>query len=139
MEKYSNEHADLCFYKSSLKGAVQDYVISFREQEKAIEPIIDKTLTLVKQLFDKFKDKYVKARLIAKINYFHVNDKDTVDIQSYHFPSYRAEAVYDVEDFFTRHLMKIVSRLDTFNANGSNLLIDRIEHIHIALTILKWV
>ena len=135
MEKYSNEHADLCFYKSSLKGVVQDYVISFHEEEKVIEPIIGKTLMLVKQLFEKYKEHTIRARLIAKVNYHHLNDKQEVDdTRSYHFPSYQVEIVNDVEDFFTRHLMKIVSRMDSFNANGSNLLIDRIEHIHIALT-----
>ena len=135
METFSNEYADLCLHKTSLKGVVRDYVITFHECERAIEPIIGKTLTLVKQLFETCKGKTIRARLIAKVNYHHINDKQEVDdTRSYHFPSYQVEIVNDVEDFFTRHLMKIVSRMDSFNANGSNLLIDRIEHIHIALT-----
>ena len=83
MEGLCNEHATLCFHKSSLKNVVQDYVISFNEEEREIEPLIDKTLYLVKQLFDKFPNKTVYARVIAKVNYFHINsNKDIIKTRS---------------------------------------------------------
>ena len=135
METFSNKHATLSLYKSSLKGSVHDYMLSFYDRETAIESIIGKTLALFQQLYDKYKP--MRARLIARINYLHINDKqDVVDNRSYYFPSYQAEVVTDIEDFITRHLMKIVSRIDQFTANGSNLLLNRIEHIHMSLTVL---
>ena len=137
MDGICNEHAKLCFHKSSLKNVVQDYVISFNEEEKEIAPLIDKTLYLVKQLFERFPNKTVYARIIAKVNYFHINaHKEIIESRSYYFPSYQAEVVNDVEDFLIRHLTKIASRMNTFNANGSNLLIDKIEYLYIPLTML---
>ena len=54
----------------------------------------------------------------------------------YHFSSYQSEKVYDVNDFFERHMTKIASRFDSFNTNGSNLLIKNIAHIHVLLTLV---
>ncbi len=133
-EPLSNEFGKLCFWRQSLKGVVQDYCISFNEEEKDIELVVGKTFDLVKQLFQKFDRRNIKARLIAKINFAHLANE--VDIRSYHFPSYQAEVVYDIEEFFRSHMAKIASRLDTFNERGSNLLILNIEHIHLALSMM---
>ncbi len=138
-ETLSNEFGNLCFYKESLKGVVQDYVISFHEKEKDIELVVGKTQSLVKQLFQKLDSIYfkrVKARLIAKIKFIHIGDQ--ADIRTYHFTSYQAEVVNDVDEFFVRHMLKIASRLDLFNNRGSNLLIDSIEHIHIRVSFLSY-
>lgn len=133
MGSYSNNFGDLTFYKSSLKGTVQDFVVSFNDNFTDIESIIDETFELVKHLFDKFID--FKARLIAKVNYFHLNEyQKIISERSYHFPSYQSENVINAQDFFTRHMAKIASRMDAFHTNGSNLIIDKIEHIHIAIT-----
>ncbi len=132
-DNFSNEFGKLCFYKSSLKGKVQDYVISFNEHQTQFELILGDTLNLVQMLFEKFKDKIIKARLIAKVRFLN----KVGDIYYHHFPSYQAEIVYDVNDFFIRHMEKIASRLDNFNEKGSNLLIDSIDHIHIALTFIS--
>ena len=132
-ETFSNEFANLCFRKESLKGVVQDYVISFNEKERDIEVVVGKTFGLVKELYQKLEGKNIKARLIAKINFANVSNED---IRSYHFPSYQAELVYDIEEFFRSHMTKIASRLDAFNKRGSNLLILNIEHIHLALSFI---
>ena len=47
-----------------------------------------------------------------------------------------SEKVYDVNEFFVRHMTKIASRLDSFNVNGSNLLLKNIAHVHVVLTLL---
>ena len=136
MEPICNDYGELDFYKESLKGVVQDYVISFNAKERDIQMIVDKTLDLIQLLFNKFRNETVRARLIAKVNFIHVNDEQQiVENRSYHFPSYHSEVVRDVNDFFIRHMMKIATRMETFHANGSNLIIDNIEHIHIALSI----
>ncbi len=132
-EPLSNEFANICFWRQSLKGAIQDYCISFNEEEKDIELVVGKTFGLVKQLFQKFEKRSLKARLIAKINFIHLGNE--IDIRSYHFPSYQAESVCHPEEFFRNHMTKIASRLDVFNERGSNLLILNIEHIHIALSL----
>ena len=140
MEKVTEELCDqhgtcrLSFWRESLKGLVQDYCIHFKE-ERHIEFVVDKALGLVKQLFEKLKweRRIIKARLIAKINFTHLVHGDDI---SYYFASYQAEVVNDVEDFFIRHMQKIASRLETFNYKGSNLVINNIDHLHIALSMI---
>ena len=140
MEKVTEELCDqhgscrLSFWRESLNGVVQDYCIHFKK-ENDINLVVDKAFGLVKQLFEKLKweEKNIKARLIAKINFTHLVNEDDI---SYYFPSYRAEEVNDVETFFISHMQKIASRLEAFNCQGSNLIINNIDHLHIALSMI---
>ena len=134
---FANDFCDLNFHKQSLKGRVQDYVISFYENQTDFSAILDKTLDLFLKLYENFNDQRILVRLIAKLNFYHMNEASGVrEERSYHFTSYSSETVDDPYKFFHRHMQKIVSRLDSFNANGSNLLIKNIEHIHIQITSL---
>ena len=131
---FHNEYGCLAFHKASLKGVIQDYVIHFHEDESDMQLVIAHASDLFQQLMDTFKDRKVFARLIAKINFFHLNnDQEVISERSYHFPSFSSEEVIDAGDFFKLHMLKIASRLDSFNANGSNLLIKNIQHIHMQL------
>lgn len=63
------------------------------------------------------------ARLIAKVNMIHFNTTTNETCErSYHFASYKSEIVDDCNEFYQRHMMKIASRMDSFNQNGSNCL-----------------
>ena len=138
MSSFINSHACLSHHKTSIRGKVQDYVISFNENQHDLNEIVNQTSQLVEQLFSSFSGKRVSGRLIAKVNFTHFNSEtQQVSNRAYHFPSYATEEVNDVEDFFIRHMMKIASRMDSFNVNGSNLVIKNIEHIHIQLTFLS--
>ena len=130
---FSNDCGNLSFHRESLKGVIQDYVIKFNEGQVDIQGIIADTYELFVQLMGKFKDKAVKARLVAKILFSHIG-KDKVEIRSYHFTSYGAEFVYDPKEFFERHMMKISQRLGDFNLHGSDLVFKTISHIHIQLS-----
>lgn len=133
-----NDFAKICYHSQSLRGAVQDYIISFEENVSDIRDVIDKTYDIFELLMNKVKDNVVKARLIAQVNYLRMNDKhEEIGQEDYHFASYQAECVYDTKEFYTRHLTKIATRLDEFHQNGSRLLINRIKHIHIALTVCR--
>ena len=135
MGMISNDCAYLDFYKQSLKGRVQDYVISFYDNPNDFDAVLMRTSTLFQRLIETFSNKRISARLVAKVNFEHINNiSGNTEERSYHFPSYSNEDVIDPYDFFVRHLQKIVSRLDTFNSSGSNLLLKNIEHIHIHLT-----
>ena len=132
---FANDICDLNFHKQSLKGRVQDYVISFYENQTDFLTILDKTLDLFLKLYENFSNKRVFVRLIAKLNFYHMNDASGVrEERSYHFTSYSSEPVDEPYKFFNRHMQKIISRLDLFNANGSNLLIKNIDHIHIQIS-----
>ena len=138
MSTFSNSFASLSYYKSSLKGTVEDYVISFNATQFVIEDTIWETSELVHKLIASFKGKRVFGRLIAKINFVHFNSEtNQEEIRHYHFPSYRAEEIEDVDEFFVGHMTKIASRLDTFTSNGSNLVIKNIERIHIQLSVFN--
>lgn len=135
---FSNDCAYLNFHKQSLKGRVQDFVISFYNKPNDFNSILDETSDLFQKLWEEFSSKRFLARLIAKVNFEHINvTSGETEERSYHFPSYKSEEVNNPHDFFVKHIEKIVSRLDAFNSNGSNLLIKNIEHIHIQLSFIN--
>lgn len=131
---YSNECGTLSFHRQSLKGRIQDYVIKFHKDEKDIDLMINDTYDLFFELIEQFKEKIVKARLVAKIHFHHFGKDEEVDDRFYHFGSYSSEVVNDPRQFFERHMMKISQRLSNFNVHGSNLVIKTISHIHIQLS-----
>ena len=136
---FRNDCAYLKFHKQSFKGMIQDYQISFNEEQNDIEKIVPLTLSLFQQFVKSVEDKSpLRARLVAKVNFIHVNPKtNEVEERAYHFTSYRMELVLDVEDFYQRHMEKIAERLHTFNQNGSNLLMKNIAHIHLQCDFLN--
>ena len=84
---------------------------------------------------EKFQDKQVKARLIAKVNYSRLNDShEKVRKADYHLGSYCVEEVLNTDDFYEKHILKIISRMDSFQQNGSRLIFNAISHIHIRMT-----
>ena len=127
----------LCHHKTSLNDVVQDFILKFNAKQSNIDDIVLETVDLIQQLIASFNGKRVKARLIAKVNFTHLNPVINDETNRYyHFPSYQAEKLEDVEDFVVRHMTKIARRIDAFNHEGSNLVIKNIEHIHIQLTVL---
>ena len=137
---FRNDCAYLNFYKQSLKGRIHDYQISFNEEQTQIEKIVPLTLDLFQQFIKSVEDKpFLHARLVAKVNFIHANPMtDKTEERSYHFASYKCEPVFDVEEFYQRHMLKIVERLHKFNQNGSNLLMKNIAHIHIQCSFMNF-
>ena len=131
-----NDRCKLEFHKQSVRGYVRDYVISFNDNEFSIEEVIDDSYDLFDKLMETFKDKMVKARLIAKIEFAAINDGKETEVRHYHFTSYQAEFVEDRKEFFQRHMLNKASRLKEFNQNVSNLVMKRICDCHIAVSIL---
>ena len=137
--EFENSSGKLCLHRQSLKGAVQDYIISFNGKVSDINMVVGKTFDLFQQLMNQFKDTHrVKARLVAQVNYLRLDeDHETVANDDYHFASYGSEEVLDVDEFYQRHLSKVSSRMDSFHQNGSRLMINHIRHIHIQLAMIK--
>ena len=137
-ETITNEFGNLCLHRRSTRGVVQDYIVTFDQEESDIKSVIDKSYDLFEQLMNHFKDVWVKVRLIAQVNYVRMNDQhEVIGQEDYHFASYQAEEVYNPKDFYERHMAKIASRMDGFHQRGSRLLLNRFKHIHIALTVCK--
>ena len=134
---FRSECAYLGFYKQSLNGRVRDYIVSFNENQTEILDLLEMTWELFEQLVQSFPPhKLLRARLVAKVNFIHVNSvTNEMEQRCYHFASYKTELVIDPDDFYKRHMTKIASRLDEFNRSGSNLMIKNIEHIHILFSI----
>ena len=133
----SNEFCTLRFHKQSLRGAVQDYIIYFKDSQFDLEICLTRTLDVFTELIDHFKDDIIKARLIANVNYIRFNDDSDEESVNYHFGSYSQEFVHDATEFYERHMQKIISRMDSFHMNGSSLLLKKINHIHIAISKLR--
>ena len=135
-EPIVNHFGSLGLHRRSTRGVIQDYIITFNEEESDIEGVIDKTYDLFENLMHHFKDSWVKARLIAQVKYLRLNERhEEIGQEDYHFASCRAEEVDDAKEFYVRHITKIASRMDSFHQNGSRLVLNRIKHIHIAITI----
>lgn len=131
----TNHVAQLAFHRQSLKGAVMDYIIHFDNEEVDIETIEKKTFDLFEKLCEIYKTKSMKGRLIAQVEYIRINSlNESIAKEEYHFASYSAEYIFDPISFYSRHMQKIASRMDSFHENGSSLLLNRIKHIHIALS-----
>ena len=130
---FANKETTLCLYKQALHGICQDYVIKFNQEQNDIEGVIPLALDLVQEVVRnrQIEDKMVKGRLVAVVRYIREKDNDVV--RTYH-PSFQSETIYDVEEFFIRHMMKIAQRMEEFNNKGSNLCIKDIEEIHLHLT-----
>lgn len=132
----TNEFGELCFYQQSLRGKVQDYIINFDEKEFDIEAMVYKTYDLFQTLLQHFNNRYVKARLIAQVNFFRMNEQhEVIGNEDYHFASYSLETVENPKIFYERHMNKIISRMDMFHERGSRLMISHIKHIHIKLAV----
>ena len=133
---FSNDCGILNFHRQSLKGVVQDYVITFHKEQIDMESIIDNTNSLFLDLMKTFTDKIVMGRIVAKIHFNHIG-KEEIEDRFFHFGSYSMEVVENPNEFFKRHMSKIAERLNAFNCHGSNLVIKTISHIHIQLTLKK--
>ena len=139
MESVSNDSGTLRHYKSSIRGIVQDYIITFNSEECDIHCVVDKTYELFEKLIQHFQESNlsISCRLVAKVNFLHVNEvTDEISERSYFFPSFKTEVIVgDVLEFYRTHMLKIAKRLDYFHTNGSNLQIKNIESIHLLLTL----
>lgn len=134
----SNDSASIELYKQCFKGLIKDYIINFHEEQTDMELVLNRTLSLFLNLINSKDFKVTKARLVAKVRFVHVNQiTNEMEERLYHFPSYQAETVIDANEFYQRHMRKIASRIESFNQNGSNLLIKNIAHVHILLTTLS--
>ena len=107
-----------------------DYKLSFYEKQLEPTDVIEIVTVLLQHLFHTLRGQTIRGRLIAAVKYLHVNEiQEKLSERVYYFPSYNSKEVEDVEDFVSRHLCKIASRMDLFSKNGSNLLIQNIENI----------
>ena len=68
---------------------------------------------------------------LQKVKFLIVNQQTRkLDERSYHFPLHFCEKVYDMQDFYERHMTKIAEHLHDFN-EVRNLLIKYIGHSHL--------
>ena len=130
----SNDFGTVCLYKTSLNKRVIDYAISFNGDEHDFDLLIHKTYDLFMAIMKQHEGKRIFGRLVAKVNFIHVDLNEDDNVRSYHFPSYATHEIEMPHDFFNRNMMKIASRLNDFNKEGSNLLLKNIEHIHILIS-----
>lgn len=140
MSVVANDYGKINLSKSGFNGILRDYTLKFNEKEMNIDLVLNESLELIQQLFQMLQhpNKRIKARLIANVSYYHVDGVNKIiEERTYHFPSYSAEEVYDVEEFFVRHMQKIISKMDSFHINGSNLVINQIQHIHIPISFIN--
>ena len=131
-EVITNEFCRLCLHKEGMKGRLQDFIISFETEPVAIDQVLGWTHSIFRQLMQKYELGTVKARLVACVRYERLNDRhEVIGTERYHFGSYSAEHVDDIDDFYARPMQKIALRMDVFHANGSRLRIQGIEAVHI--------
>lgn len=134
MSLSSNKYGNLCLHKTTFSKRVSDYQINFKEVEVDFNLLLHKTFDLFLTVMTRYKNHHVLGRLIAKVNFIHTNSNGVEQERSYHFPSFKAHEIEEPLFFFKANMMKIVERLDTFNKEGSNLVLKNIEHIHILIT-----
>ena len=136
MDSIFNNYGKLCHHKTSIRGVLQDYIITFNEEECDIKCVIEKTYDLFEKLIGNFQHKIILCRLVANVNFIHKNEvTGELTERFYYFPSSRSEVVENELEFYKSHMNKIANRLEFFHVNGSNLQILNIQSIHIQLTV----
>ena len=133
---YNNEDITLSLHKECFGGAAQDFVMRFKKRETSIEDIVSISSNVVKQVIEMYqrKRKVVFGRLVARVVYTPIHSEEPV---VYYHPSYQSERIQNAEDFYTRHMMKVVQRMDKFNREGSNLIIENIDEIHLHFSLVN--
>lgn len=134
----SNDVADVCEYKTSLKGMFTDYIVTYHRDEMDIVFVLNSTYELFLSIIGLYNKHDVAGRLVAKVNFLQLNQETNEEtVYPFHFTSLKTEQIFDPKDFFTRHMYKIAERLDNFCSEGSNLILKNISHVHIHITKLK--
>lgn len=129
----SNDHAKLRHHKSSLRGTVTDFIITFNDEETSADIIVEIASNLFVSLCESFNGKRLKGDLCAKVRYLRCK---TGKEDSYFHASTPCEDVNNPVQFFKEHMLRIGVRIDKMNHLGSMLLILAIEEIHIRLGVL---
>ena len=57
----TNKFGKLCLHKRSKLGVIQDYIISFKENDSTIEGVLSKTLDLFQDLIQHFENETLKC------------------------------------------------------------------------------
>ena len=139
MPPQTNQHqCRLELNRYSVNGVVVDYQIVLADDLTDIHEVIGKTEDLFEAICLFYVDYQWKARLIAQCEYARLNNEgEVIGIETYHHASYHTEwcSLFGAEEFYTRHMMKIGSRIETFLRSGSSLRFVRFKHIHIAVTV----
>ena len=85
---FENDKACLEFYKEAFKSKVQDFIISFREEQTRIENVVQVTSDLFEQLINSYGDGCrIHARLVAKVRFLHFNTL-TEETEERFYPSF---------------------------------------------------
>ena len=122
----------------SIKGTVVDYQIILPPNETRIDSVIQKTEDLFEAICLFYIDVRWKGRLIALCEYERMdNEGNVIGRETYHHASYYAEwcSILTAEEFYSRHMAKIGSRIESFLRNGSSLRFTAFKHIHVAVTV----
>ena len=134
-EVITNAFCRLCLHKEGVNGRLQDFVITFDTEPMTVEQVVGWTHRMFHQLMENYEMGTVKVRLVACVRYERLNERhEVIGTERYHFGSYSAEPVDDIDDFYTRHMYKIALHMDVFHKNGSRLKIGGIEAVHINVT-----
>ena len=127
---YSNKDLTISLHKQCFDGAAQDLVIRFKNHETSINDIIKISSHIVTELIELYQQRgrNLKGRLVARVVYTSMASDESV---VYYHPSYQSETIHNGNTFYTNHMLKISERMDKFNRNGSSLIIERIDEIHL--------
>ena len=138
---YQNDFlCKLQMHKFSINGVFADYQIQLLGvRETDVHQVIAKTVDLFKQVCALYMDYQFKARLVALCVYERINnDGEVIGTETYHHTSYRSTwcSYLKAEEFYSEHMMKIASRIEEFQTNGSSLRFIGYKHIHIPISVV---
>ena len=131
----NNDSGTIRLVESALDGMARVYDIT----PSAGDIDLDRFLTdmriplesVISDLSDKFQ---IKARFVAQIRYVRADGSD--DFFLAHFTSFASEYVFDFDTWFTSHLQKLMSHLETFNKKGSNWLFDQVMNVEVNMALV---
>ena len=129
-------------HRHPVNDEVVNYRIMLPSNETSMDDVVYKTEDLFTAICTHYIDNVWKARLMANCWYERINNEgEVIGREAYHHPSYYSEwcSVMHAEEFYRRHLRRIVRRIESFlcnaSRNASSLRFVGYKHIHVTVSV----
>ena len=135
--EFSNDIGTVRLVESALNGMARVYDVTPSSSSSSgdLDNFLRDMQLPIENVISDLTDRYqVKARLIAQIRYVRADGSDDFFIA--HFTSFASEYIFDFDSWFTSHLERLMTHLETFNKKGSNWLFDKVMNVEINMVLI---
>ena len=125
-----NEHGTVTLADSAFARSLSVYNLHPMRHTINVQEFAEQMFDLVEATIDNLPNpnSRIRARLIAVVNFSHEFEDEEM---TFYFSSLPADIVYDVHEWYWRHISTILNRIESFNQRGSHWVINKIERMEL--------